>query len=222
MSKPMYCDRMDTPLPDRAYKDELSAADKTLKEKEKGPWNQLTKEEKLACTLQTRTRCFNKNPRSIKCPCLCPNVWQCTAWCSVRLTQRWSRKQTSGRRSWGASSSFWASPGCWCGGSPSMVSSGALVYTSLAPPPSVQVACLAYTVLNFTLLEVVTFCVHYNAKSLLNVIELFMTVPLKFCLVKCRHNPQIGNTSSVQRVVVSSWIVEYGTSCHSSSTLLVL
>ncbi|XP_019722099.1 cytochrome c oxidase subunit 4 isoform 2, mitochondrial isoform X1 [Hippocampus comes] len=48
MSKPMYCDRMDTPLPDRAYKDELNAADKTLKEKEKGPWNQLTKEEKIA------------------------------------------------------------------------------------------------------------------------------------------------------------------------------
>ncbi|XP_037122136.1 cytochrome c oxidase subunit 4 isoform 2, mitochondrial [Syngnathus acus] len=48
MSKPMYCDRVDTPLPDKAYKDELSAADKSLKQKEKGPWNQLTKEEKIA------------------------------------------------------------------------------------------------------------------------------------------------------------------------------
>ncbi|XP_061551849.1 cytochrome c oxidase subunit 4 isoform 2, mitochondrial isoform X3 [Phycodurus eques] len=48
MSKPMYCDRVDTPLPDRAYKDELSAADKSLKQKEKGPWNQLTQEEKIA------------------------------------------------------------------------------------------------------------------------------------------------------------------------------
>ncbi len=49
MSQPMYWDRLDTPLPDRAYKDVLTAADKSLKQKEKGPWTQLTKEEKIAC-----------------------------------------------------------------------------------------------------------------------------------------------------------------------------
>ncbi|ROL53271.1 Cytochrome c oxidase subunit 4 isoform 2, mitochondrial [Anabarilius grahami] len=49
MSVPMYWDRLDTPLPDRPYKDTLSSADKSLKQKEKGPWNNLSKEEKLAC-----------------------------------------------------------------------------------------------------------------------------------------------------------------------------
>ncbi|XP_054464979.1 cytochrome c oxidase subunit 4 isoform 2, mitochondrial [Anoplopoma fimbria] len=48
MSRPMYCDRLDTPLPDRPYKEELTAADKSLKQKEKGPWNQMTNEEKIA------------------------------------------------------------------------------------------------------------------------------------------------------------------------------
>ncbi|KAF4096802.1 hypothetical protein G5714_022771 [Onychostoma macrolepis] len=48
MSVPLYWDRLDTPLPDRPYKDTLSAADKSLKQKEKGPWNSLSKEEKLA------------------------------------------------------------------------------------------------------------------------------------------------------------------------------
>ncbi|XP_054632350.1 cytochrome c oxidase subunit 4 isoform 2, mitochondrial isoform X2 [Dunckerocampus dactyliophorus] len=48
MSKPMYWDRVDTPLPDRPYKDELSAVDKSLKQKEKGSWKQLSKEEKIA------------------------------------------------------------------------------------------------------------------------------------------------------------------------------
>uniref|UniRef100_A0A3B5AI10 Uncharacterized protein n=1 Tax=Stegastes partitus TaxID=144197 RepID=A0A3B5AI10_9TELE len=49
MSRPMYWDRVDTPLPDRAYKDVLSDTDKNLKQKEKGPWSQLSKEEKIAC-----------------------------------------------------------------------------------------------------------------------------------------------------------------------------
>ncbi|XP_062396578.1 cytochrome c oxidase subunit 4 isoform 2, mitochondrial [Sardina pilchardus] len=48
LSVPMYCDRLDYPLPDRAFKDELTAAEKSLKQKEKGPWTQLSKEEKLA------------------------------------------------------------------------------------------------------------------------------------------------------------------------------
>nr|P80971.2 RecName: Full=Cytochrome c oxidase subunit 4 isoform 2, mitochondrial; AltName: Full=Cytochrome c oxidase subunit IV isoform 2; Short=COX IV-2; Flags: Precursor [Thunnus obesus]AAF79934.1 cytochrome c oxidase subunit IV isoform 2 precursor [Thunnus obesus] len=48
MSKPLYWDRLDTPLPDRPYKEDLTAADKSLKQKEKGPWGQLSKEEKIA------------------------------------------------------------------------------------------------------------------------------------------------------------------------------
>ncbi|XP_051570957.1 cytochrome c oxidase subunit 4 isoform 2, mitochondrial-like [Myxocyprinus asiaticus] len=48
MSLPMYWDRLDTPLPDRQYQDTLNAADKSLKQKEKGHWNNLPKEEKLA------------------------------------------------------------------------------------------------------------------------------------------------------------------------------
>ncbi|CAJ1055444.1 cytochrome c oxidase subunit 4 isoform 2%2C mitochondrial [Xyrichtys novacula] len=48
MSQPMYWDRLDTPLPDKPFKDVLTAADKSLKQKEKGPWSQLTKEEKIA------------------------------------------------------------------------------------------------------------------------------------------------------------------------------
>lgn len=57
MSKPMYWDRLDTPLPDRPFKEDLTAADKSLKQKEKGPWGQLTKEEKIACRLSSSTSC---------------------------------------------------------------------------------------------------------------------------------------------------------------------
>ncbi|MEQ2173873.1 hypothetical protein GOODEAATRI_001972 [Goodea atripinnis] len=47
MSRPLYYDRLDTPLPDKPYIDILSDADKSLKQKEKGPWSQLTNEEKI-------------------------------------------------------------------------------------------------------------------------------------------------------------------------------
>lgn len=55
MSRPMYWDREDIPLPDRAYKEELTDADRSLKQKEKGPWGQLSKEEKIACRVNTIT-----------------------------------------------------------------------------------------------------------------------------------------------------------------------
>ncbi|XP_008316518.1 cytochrome c oxidase subunit 4 isoform 2, mitochondrial [Cynoglossus semilaevis] len=48
MSQPMYVDRLDIPLPDKPYKDNLSAEEQSLKKKEEGPWSQLTKEEKIA------------------------------------------------------------------------------------------------------------------------------------------------------------------------------
>lgn len=53
MSQPLYWDRLDTPLPDRAYKVVLTTEDKSLKQKEKGPWGQLSKEEKIACRSPT-------------------------------------------------------------------------------------------------------------------------------------------------------------------------
>ncbi|XP_015257284.1 PREDICTED: cytochrome c oxidase subunit 4 isoform 2, mitochondrial-like [Cyprinodon variegatus] len=48
MSRPMYYDRLDSPLPDKPYKDVLSDAEQSLKQKEKGPWAELTNEEKVA------------------------------------------------------------------------------------------------------------------------------------------------------------------------------
>ncbi|XP_064779104.1 cytochrome c oxidase subunit 4 isoform 2, mitochondrial-like [Oncorhynchus masou masou] len=48
MSQPIYSDRLDTPLPDRPWKDVLDSTDKSLKQKEKGPWTALSKEEKIA------------------------------------------------------------------------------------------------------------------------------------------------------------------------------
>lgn len=48
-SVPQYNNRLDTPLPDVPFVRNLSSEQKKLKEKEKGSWTQLTKEEKLAC-----------------------------------------------------------------------------------------------------------------------------------------------------------------------------
>ncbi|MCI4387454.1 hypothetical protein PGIGA_G00074160 [Pangasianodon gigas] len=48
MSLPMYWDRRDSPLPDRPYNNSLTATEESLKQKEKGPWNNLSKEEKIA------------------------------------------------------------------------------------------------------------------------------------------------------------------------------
>ncbi|XP_034552691.1 cytochrome c oxidase subunit 4 isoform 2, mitochondrial [Notolabrus celidotus] len=58
MSQPMYVDRLDTPLPDRPYKDVLTTTDKSLKQKEKGPWGQLTNEEKIALYRMTFEKTF--------------------------------------------------------------------------------------------------------------------------------------------------------------------
>lgn len=46
---PQYNNRLDTPLPDVPFVTILDAGQEKLKEKEKGPWSSLSKEEKLAC-----------------------------------------------------------------------------------------------------------------------------------------------------------------------------
>ncbi|XP_053569060.1 cytochrome c oxidase subunit 4 isoform 1, mitochondrial [Bombina bombina] len=47
-TKPQYCDRREYPLPDVPFVSNLTPEQKALRQKETGPWNQLTKEEKLA------------------------------------------------------------------------------------------------------------------------------------------------------------------------------
>lgn len=65
MSQPLYWDRLDVPLPDRAYKEVLTDADKSLKQKEKGPWSQLSKEEKIACRFFTHSSFCQKHTSQV-------------------------------------------------------------------------------------------------------------------------------------------------------------
>ncbi|KAM4705995.1 cytochrome c oxidase subunit 4 isoform 1, mitochondrial-like [Rhinophrynus dorsalis] len=47
-TKPMYCERREIPLPEAKFVSNLTPQQQALKLKETGPWNELTKEEKLA------------------------------------------------------------------------------------------------------------------------------------------------------------------------------
>ncbi|KAM9296978.1 cytochrome c oxidase subunit 4 isoform 2, mitochondrial [Gastrophryne carolinensis] len=47
-TKPVYHDNRAVPLPDIPFQESLSSQEKALKEKEKGPWKQLSTEEKLS------------------------------------------------------------------------------------------------------------------------------------------------------------------------------
>ncbi|XP_054835717.1 cytochrome c oxidase subunit 4 isoform 1, mitochondrial isoform X2 [Eublepharis macularius] len=48
LSAPQYYENRNHPLPDTPYRKELDTSQKSLKEKEKGSWKQLSNEEKLA------------------------------------------------------------------------------------------------------------------------------------------------------------------------------
>lgn len=70
----------------------------------------------FACICDTHTHTRNKEVKTFRLPFSWPmcllrfTLCQCTGWRSIRPSRRWSRSQTSGRPSWAASLSSWASP----------------------------------------------------------------------------------------------------------------